>query len=366
MSVARVFALLLVCTCLGGCYVIQAANGQLEVLRRSRPIDQVLADPTTPAATRRGLELTVAARSFAETELGLPDGRSYRKYADLGRPYVVWNVVATSEFSVEPRHWCFPVAGCVAYRGYFRESAARSQALKLSMRGDDVSVGGVPTYSTLGHLPDPVFNAMLGWRDTRLVGTIFHELAHEHLYVAGDSEFNEAFASVVEEAGLRRWLQAVGRDDELAKFEVGAGREAQFAQLLRGTRRRLKQLYESDVPDADKRIEKQREFGRLLFEYGRLREAWGGYPGYDPFFQRPLNNAHLASVATYHDCVPGLRRELERAGSLQNFYERAEELAALSERDRHRAVCRVNGDTPNIGLIGDTPNIGAVISGPRR
>ncbi|HXW10453.1 MAG TPA: aminopeptidase [Steroidobacteraceae bacterium] len=345
MSLARVLALLVLCTTLSGCYVMQAANGQLEVLRRSRPIEQVLADPTTPAATRRGLELTVAARSFAETELGLPDSRSYRKYADLGRPFVVWNVVATPEFSVEPRRWCFPVAGCVAYRGYFRESAARSHALKLAMRGDDVSVGGVPTYSTLGHLPDPVFNAMLGWRDTRLVGTIFHELAHERLYVAGDSEFNEAFASVVEEAGLRRWLQALGRDDELERFEVGARREAEFARLLRETRRRLTQLYESDLPDADKRVEKQREFGRLQFDYERLRAAWGGYPGYDGFFQRPLNNAHLASVATYHDCVPGLRLELERAGSMQEFYERAGELAKLSSRGRRRAVCRAEGSS---------------------
>ncbi|MCE3285938.1 MAG: putative aminopeptidase, partial [Steroidobacteraceae bacterium] len=156
--VVRTLALMLLCAPASGCYVIQAASGQWEVMRRSRPIEQVLADPQTPAATLRGLELTVAARSFAETELGLPDSRSYRKYADLGRPFVVWNVVATPEFSVEPRRWCFPVAGCVAYRGYFKESSARSHALKLSSRGDDVSVGGVPTYSTLGHLADPVFN----------------------------------------------------------------------------------------------------------------------------------------------------------------------------------------------------------------
>ncbi len=139
-----------------------------------------------------------------------PASKSYRRYADLGRPYVVWNVVATPEFSVEPRRWCFPVAGCVAYRGYFDESRARELGLKLAMRGDDVAVGGVGTYSTLGHLADPVFGSMLGWRETRLVGTIFHELAHEQLYVPGDSEFNEAFASVVEEEGIRRWLRAYG------------------------------------------------------------------------------------------------------------------------------------------------------------
>jgi predicted aminopeptidase len=338
--VVRTLALMLLCAPASGCYVIQAASGQWEVMRRSRPIEQVLADPQTPAATLRGLELTVAARSFAETELGLPDSRSYRKYADLGRPFVVWNVVATPEFSVEPRRWCFPVAGCVAYRGYFKESSARSHALKLSSRGDDVSVGGVPTYSTLGHLADPVFNAMLGWRDTRLVATIFHELAHEQLYVPGDSEFNEAFASVVEEEGLRRWLHALGRDADLESFEVAARREAQFAELLRQTRRQLKQLYDTELSDAEKRVEKQREFGRLQYRYELLRASWDGHPGYDGFFGRALNNAHLASVATYHDCVPGLRLELERAGSMKRFYERAAELAALSGRERRKAVCK--------------------------
>jgi predicted aminopeptidase len=338
-SLPRALLLTLLCALASGCYAIQAASGQWEVLRRSKPIEQVLEDPSTPAATRRGLELTVAARSFASSELGLPDGRSYRKYADLGRPYVVWNVVATPEFSVEPRRWCFPVAGCVAYRGYFRESAARSQALRLSIRGDDVSVGGVPTYSTLGHLPDPIYNSMLGWRDTRLVATIFHELAHEQLYVPGDSEFNEAFASVVEEEGLRRWLQSVGRGDELAKFEVAAGREADFAELLRETRRRLQRLYRSGLPPEQMRIDKQREFGRLQYEYWRLRSKWGGYSGYDAFFGRALNNAHLASVATYRDCMPGLRRELEQAGSLPAFYARAAEIAQLPSKERRKAVC---------------------------
>jgi predicted aminopeptidase len=336
----RALTLTLVCALLSGCYAVQAASGQWEVMRRSRPIDQVLTDPGTSAATRRGLELTVAARSFAETELGLPESRSYRTYADLGRPYVVWNVVATPEFSVEPRRWCFPVAGCVAYRGYFKEAAARDKALQLSIRGDDVSLGGVPTYSTLGHLADPVFDAMLGWRDTRLVGTIFHELAHERLYVPGDSEFNEAFASVVEEEGLRRWLRAVGRDDELARFEAAAERDTQFALLLRETRQRLKELYESDLGDAAKRVEKQREFGRLQFRYEQARARWGWDGGYDAFFRRALNNAHLASVATYRDCMPGLRQELERSGSMRMFYERAGELAKLADRERRKAVCK--------------------------
>ncbi|HEX9208521.1 MAG TPA: aminopeptidase [Steroidobacteraceae bacterium] len=336
---ARLLALLAALP-LGGCYVLQAAHGQYEVMRRSEPISAVLADPGTPPATRASLERVTAARHFAVTELALPDSRSYRNYADLGRPNVVFNVVATGEFSVEPRRWCFVVAGCVAYRGYFDERRARDFALKLSIRGDDVSVGGVPTYSTLGHLPDPVFAPMLQWRESRLVGTIFHELAHERLYFKGDSEFNEAFASVVEEAGVRRWLEAAGRQAELDRVHLEAGREAEFTALLRATRARLAELYQSSLDIAAMRIEKQREFGRLKFAYEQLRARWGGYPGYDGWFARPLNNARLAAVATYRDCMPGLQRELDAAGSLPAFYERMERLAELSAPERHRRVCR--------------------------
>jgi predicted aminopeptidase len=325
---------------LGGCYVLQAAQGQFEVMRRSEPISAVLADASTAPATRAGLERVEAARSFAVAELGLPDSRSYRNYADLGRPNVVFNVVATDEFSVAPRRWCYPVAGCVAYRGYFDERRARDFALQRSIRGDDVSVGGVPAYSTLGHLPDPVFGAMLQWRETRLVGTIFHELAHERLYFAGDSEFNEAFASVVEAAGVRRWLEKAGRQAELDRLRVEAVREIEFSALLRTTRDRLDTLYRSGLDVGAMRIAKQREFGLLKFAYEQLRGRWGGYAGYDAWFAQPLNNARLAAVATYRDCVPGLQRLLDQAGSLPAFYERAAALGRLSARERHEQVCR--------------------------
>jgi predicted aminopeptidase len=324
---------------LGGCYVLQAASGQAQVLARSTPIDEVIADAATPAATRARLELARDAREFAVHSLGLPDGRSYRRYADLERPYAVWNVVAAPEFSVDPRRWCFPVAGCVAYRGYFQESRAQAFAGRLRRRGDDVTVGGVATYSTLGHLPDPLFNTMLGWRDTRLAGTIFHELAHERLYVPGDSEFNEAFASVVEQEGVRRWLDARGRVAELGAYDRSVAREAEFAALLRAARRRLADLYASGRPEAEMRIEKEREFGRLKYRYGLLRASWSGYAGYDAWFARVLNNAHLAAVATYHDCVPGLRRELAAAASLPDFYARAAELARRPKHERRAAVC---------------------------
>jgi predicted aminopeptidase len=339
-KLSRLLTLLWAAGALSGCYVLQAASGQLGVMARSEPIPKVMSNPDTPAATRERLELAAQARAFAVRDLGLPEGKSFRKYADLGRPYAVWNVVAAPEFAVDPRRWCFPVAGCVAYRGYFRESSALSMARRLASRGDDVAVGGVATYSTLGHLADPLFNTMLGWRESRLVGTIFHEMAHERLYVPGDSEFNEAFASVVEAEGVRRWFVAKGAAADLAAYDLSRQREVEFAELLRSARTRLARLYSSDAAATTLRVEKQREFGRLKYGYQRLRTQWGGYPGYDAWFARVLNNAHLAAVATYHDCVPGLRRELEAAGSLPAFYARTEALARLAPQARRAAVCR--------------------------
>jgi predicted aminopeptidase len=335
----RVCATIAAAMLLSGCYLLQASTGQLEVMSRSRPIDQVIADPTTPAATRDRLELARTVREFAVRELALPDGRSYRKYADLGRPYAVWNVVATPEFSVEPVRWCFPIVGCVTYRGYFDESRARDMGLRLFVRGDDVAVEGVPTYSTLGHLPDPLFSTMLGWREARLAGTIFHELAHERLYVAGDTEFNEAFASVVEDEGVRLWFEARGQSSDIEAWRLAGSRERDFAALVGAARARLASLYRSGLPIEPMRVEKQREFGRLKFDYERLRAAWGNYRGYDGWFARSLNNAHLASIATYQDCVPGLRRELDAAGSLPEFYRRAAALAQLGRAERHAQVC---------------------------
>src|SRR5947207_1836588 len=209
----RALLLAAACALLCGCgtlYLMQAASGEWQVLRRRVPIDTLLADPHTPPALRAHLEEVHAAREFASGELGLPDSSSYRSYADIGRPYVVWNVVAAPEFSVSPKRWCFPIAGCVAYRGYFREQRAREFAAALAVRGLDVAVDGVPAYSTLGRFADPVLSSMLRYGDDELAATIFHELAHQLLYVRDDSEFNEAFATTVEDAGLERWLTQQG------------------------------------------------------------------------------------------------------------------------------------------------------------
>ncbi|MDY6946241.1 MAG: aminopeptidase [Pseudomonadota bacterium] len=340
MRFARILLAAILALPLGGCYLLQAAGGQWELTSKRQPIARLLSDERTPEQLRNRLEYVSAARTFASRELGLPDNDSYRSYADVGRPFVVWNVFATDEFSVEPRRWCFPIAGCVVYRGYFDERNAQGYARRLRMQGKDTSVGGVAAYSTLGHFKDPVLNTMLGWSDVQLASTLFHELAHQVVYVPGDSQFNEAFATVVEEAGLQRWLAARGRLQDLDAWREQRRRNAQFVALLLQTRERLDALYKSDLPDAEKRDRKQYEFGLLKLQYTGLRKQWNGYRGYDWWFSRTLNNANLVSAATYYGCVPGLVRVLESVQrDLPRFYEQARSLANASKEARAAAVC---------------------------
>ena len=312
----------------------------MELTAKRQPITKVLADARTPQKLRARLEYVSAARTFASQELGLPDNDSYRSYADVGRPFVVWNVFATDEFSIQPRRWCFPIAGCVVYRGYFAEENAQKYARRLRLHGKDTVVGGVSAYSTLGHFKDPVLNTMMNWSDVQLASTLFHELAHQVVYVPGDSEFNEAFATVVEEAGLQRWLAARGRLEDLTGWHEQRERNAQFIALLLQTRERLEALYVSTVPDSEKRDRKQYEFGVLKLRYVELKKQWNGYPGYDAWFNRTLNNAHLISAATYYGCVPGLKRVLQSVDSnLPRFYDEARGLAKKSRAERAAAVC---------------------------
>src|SRR5271165_3787281 len=212
-----------------GCYLLQSAQGHLALMSKRQPISGVIDNPRTPAALRTQLEAVASIRDFASRDLGLPDNGSYRAYADLGRPYVVWNVVAAPEFSVEPKEWCYPIVGCVAYRGYFVERKARSFAGKLERKGLDVSVDGVAAYSTLGHFDDPILNTMLGWNDVELASIIFHELTHQMVYVPDDADFNEALATTVEEEGVRRWLLAQGRTRDLESF---AERQERYQRVV--------------------------------------------------------------------------------------------------------------------------------------
>src|SRR6266436_2682363 len=314
----RALLLAAACTLLYGCgtlYLTQAASGQWQVLRQRVPIDTLLADPRTPPALRAHLQEVRAAREFASRELGLPDNSSYRSYADIGRPYVVWNVVAAPEFSVSPKRWCFPIAGCVAYRGYFREQRAREFAARLAVRGFDVSVDGVPAYSTLGRFADPVLSSMLRYGDDELAGTIFHELAHQLLYVRDDSEFNEAFATTVEDAGLERWLNSQGASQRLQQFREQQAHAATLVSLLAQSRTRLALLYASGAARDEMRAGKAQILGTLAADMRALELREGAsYPLYEEWIAEGLNNARLASVSTYFDCVPGFARLLAQAG----------------------------------------------------
>ena len=340
----RALLLAVACTLLSGCgtlYLMQAASGQWQVLRQRVPIDTLLADPRTPPALRAHLQEVRAAREFASRELGLPDNRSYRSYADIGRPYVVWNVVAAPEFSVSPKRWCFPIAGCVAYRGYFREQRAREFAAALAVRGFDVTVDGVPAYSTLGRLADPVLSSMLRYGDDELAATIFHELAHQLLYVRDDSEFNEAFATTVEDAGLERWLNSQGASQRLQQLRERQEHAAAFVSLLAQSRSRLALLYASGAARDEMRAGKAQILGTLAADIRALELREGAsYPLYEEWIAEGLNNARLASVSTYFDCVPGFARLLAQAGDdLARFYAAARELARQTRAQRHARLC---------------------------
>jgi predicted aminopeptidase len=339
-TIRAALAIALIVTLSGGCYLLQSAQGHLALMSKREPIPRVIDDPSTSAALRAQLKSVTAIRNFASRELGLPDNGSYRKYADIGRPYVVWNVVAAPEFSVDPKQWCFPIVGCVAYRGYFVEKRARRFAAGLHTKGFDVVVGGVAAYSTLGHFDDPILSSMVNWNDVELASIIFHELTHQMLYVPNDASFNEALATTVEEEGVRRWLQQQGREKDLAEHLLQHGRYLEVIALMTETRNHLRTLYASGLPPPLMRERKRETFEELREAYAALKAQWGGHAPFDAWFAADLNNAHLASIATYFTCVPGFERELKAAGgNLPAFYLRVRELAKLDQRQRDALVC---------------------------
>ena len=332
---------------LGGCttlgYYAQSVRGQMDLLCRAEPIERLLTDPATAPDLARQLRKVGALRSFAAEHLALPGDGSYRDYVEVDREALVWAVVATGEFSLEPREWCFPVVGCASYRGYFRRATAERYAGGLRDQGLDVAVEPVPAYSTLGWFDDPVPSTVIHWADDRLAGLIFHELAHQRLYLPGDTAFNEAYATVVEEQGVARWL-ALRPDAEVEHaYRLRRERERRFLDLLESARARLRTLYRGPAPAAAKRSAKAEVFARLRADYAALKARWGNYPGYEWWFARPLNNAHLAAVATYHRRVPALRRLFaESQADFGRFHAAAEALAGLPAARRERELDRLS------------------------
>ena len=340
------FAFLLLCVSwLGGCATLgwygQAAAGQIEMLCKREPIDRLLADPDTPDALRTRLITAIEAREFAIKELALPDSPSYTYYADLERDAVVWNVIATPHFSMQPKSWCYPFVGCLAYRGYFREAAAVRHADRLAARGHDVAVMPAVAYSTLGWFADPVLNTMLAYDEIWLAGLIFHELAHEKLFVRDDTAFNEAYARLIEREGVRRWLRSRGEDERLAQWEADQAHQQAFTELLLQARAELVVLYDTDLPEPEMAVGKQAVFERLreriaAFAREQGNDRYGGRLG------RDLNNAHLASVATYEAGVTAFAELLEVRcdGDIGCLHARAAGMAEWSPARRARFLDR--------------------------
>lgn len=336
----------------GGCtsvgYYAQAAQGHLAVLAAARPIDKWVHDPRTDVALKQRLRRAHAMRSFASAELALPDNGSYTAYADLKRPAVVWNVFATPELSLQLKTWCYPLFGCAGYRGYFDRADADALAAQLRAEGLDVNVAPVPAYSTLGWFSDPLLNTFIGSSDGELARLIFHELAHQVVYVKDDTAFNESFATAVEREGVRRWLAAHGDAATRAAYAAYEQRRADFIALLVEHRRRLAEAYAEPDSDDDKRARKRAVFTSLRAGHQALKnERWGGWRGYDRFFAQELNGAHLAAVAAYNDRVPAFEALLAReGGDLPRFYDAVRRLAALpkAERDRELAALPAGRD----------------------
>jgi len=323
-------AAMLAAAAVAGCesisYYSQAIGGQLSLFSRSRPVDDWLADPATPQELRGRLLKARDIREFASRKLGLPDNGSYHSYAQLDRPYVVWNVYAAAEFSVSAKQECFPFAGCVSYRGFFSEADAQRHAEDLRKRGYDVYVGGVAAYSTLGWFDDPLLSTFIGFSDTQLARLVFHELAHQTVYAKNDTAFNESFAVTIEEEGVRRWLEAGGRGAELATFRASQLRRREFAARVRQARERLASIYAAGGSPENLATQKRGEFDRLRADYPAIVPA-------EP------NNAFLVSIALYTEMVPAFERLLAACnGDLSEFYRRADKIGALPKDERPLAL----------------------------
>jgi len=346
-SVALALGLLcLTSGCASVGYLAQSAQGHVRLLAAARPVPDAIADPALPESLRQRLKLSQQLRDFAVSELKLPDNRSYRAYADLQRPAAVWNVVAAPPLSLELQTWCFPVVGCVGYRGYYDRAAADEAAAPLRAQGLDVAVYPVPAYSTLGWMNwlggDPLLNTFIQWPEGELARLMFHELAHQVAYAAGDTGFNESFATAVERLGGARWL-ATHADDALRTQQAAIdSRRHDFQQLVRGCRDQLDALYRGPASDADKRSGKAALFAALQRDYAAIKAArWGGFNGYDRWFAQ-ADNALLGTQAAYDDQVPAFEAIFRAQGAdFTRFYAEVRRLAALPRAQRDAALAAV-------------------------
>ncbi len=361
---------LLAAACLSSCSTLrfysQAAGGQMEILRKARPVPEVMADPKSKPLLKQKLSTVDDILDFAEKELHLPAKGQYRRYANLGRRHAVWVVFAAPEFSVKPKTWSYPLLGKLAYRGFFEEKLATAEADKLRAEGFDVYVAGIDAYSTLGFFRDPLLNTFIGRSDADLAELIFHELTHQRLYLSGDTDFNEAFATAVGQEGARRWLRARGRMKELAQYEKEMRVEREFIKLVLETREELKGLYPPKPPSEaileylkttrkpltkyiaipggherwlKIRDQKQSTFTRLHQRALALDARHGGSLKLERWFNKPVNNARLATVSSYYEMLPGFEALLkQRGGDLEQYMADIGTMRQLKHDDRRQRI----------------------------
>ncbi|HXT13885.1 MAG TPA: aminopeptidase [Candidatus Angelobacter sp.] len=354
-NVALAVSLAVTVAAFSGCqtigYYTQAIKGQFQIFANEKDIPKLIADPQTPAVLRQKLELVEQLRAFAKDKLKLPVDGHYRKYSDVHRAYVVWNVQATPQFSLQPRTWWYPLVGSLEYRGYFSEKGARKYAATIAKKGDDVYVDGVEAYSTLGWFKDPVLNTFIDSSEPELAEVLFHELGHARVFARGDTDFNEAYATTVGQEGARRWLRASGKTNLLERYERALKRNDQFVHLIMSTREQLEKVY-GDTLDKDGKVKaaktpplppaqlkeaKERVFAELRENYQQLKASWGGYSGYDDWFAHELNNAQLNTIANYFDFLPAFQRLLELNGNdMEKFYVEVERLSKIDKDQRHQ------------------------------
>lgn len=359
-SAAAIVVLQLIAGCAQLSYYSQAVQGHFHVIAEAKPIDQWLADPMVSSDLKARLQRVREIRAFAARELGLPDNGSYTQYADIKRKYVMWNVVATPELSLQPERWCFPVAGCVDYRGYYSREAAQQFADQLSHQHFDVRVTGVPAYSTLGWFSDPVLSTFIEYPEAELARLIFHELAHQVVYATGDSQFNESFATAVEEMGVMRWIEAAGDHNLREQYDAYRRRKEEFLALLALYSRQLEENFSRPASDMEKRERKAEIFADLAQHYRQIKEErWGGYAGYDRWFGERTTNAHFALIATYHDLVPAFRTLMKNERNLPAFYRTVAKLAKMDKIDRRTTLAAYLSSEPS------HQNADAHTTGPR-
>jgi predicted aminopeptidase len=326
----------LLSNCSGPAYYLQAISGQWKLMHQRRDIQSILSDPETSPELAGKLKLAEQIRTFAQSSLDLPGGDSYTSYVEVEGDALVWNVVATEEFSLQAQKWCFPVAGCVPYRGYFKKNKADESAARLRTKGMDVVISPAAAYSTLGWFDDPLLSTMLSGSDTRLAAYLFHELAHQRIYTRDDAMFNEAYASFVEGIGVKTWLESAQRQEDFQSWQQLQNVSKDFSALIRQVYGELTRLYQGSQPDTAKRQQKSEIFQSLSISYKTLvAEKWHGQSYYENWFSDPLNNAKFALYNTYEGGQCAFQKLWEDSGGqAREFHTLAEQKAGLEKKQR--------------------------------